>query len=52
LLIPFNLALVVVRTGDHTMIGQIAALTSGETNNKSPLAVEMFVPFLLLTVYL
>ncbi|KZT74065.1 aminophospholipid-transporting P-type ATPase [Daedalea quercina L-15889] len=32
---------VVVRTGDHTLIGQIAALTGGETGNKSPLAVEI-----------
>ncbi|KAI9508826.1 aminophospholipid-transporting P-type ATPase [Russula earlei] len=32
---------VVVRTGDHTLIGQIARLTGGETGNKSPLAVEI-----------
>ncbi|KAM5542747.1 hypothetical protein V8D89_003708 [Ganoderma adspersum] len=32
---------VVVRTGDHTMIGQIAALTGNETGKKSPLAVEI-----------
>lgn len=32
---------VVVRTGDHTLIGQIAALTGGESGNKSPLAVEI-----------
>ncbi|EPQ58706.1 aminophospholipid-transporting P-type ATPase [Gloeophyllum trabeum ATCC 11539] len=32
---------VVARTGDHTFIGQIAALTSGETDNKSPLSVEI-----------
>ncbi|KAI8999130.1 aminophospholipid-transporting P-type ATPase [Trametes punicea] len=32
---------VVVRTGDHTMIGQIAALTGSETGKKSPLAVEI-----------
>ncbi|KAI0713643.1 aminophospholipid-transporting P-type ATPase [Earliella scabrosa] len=32
---------VVVRTGDHTMIGQIAALTGTETGKKSPLAVEI-----------
>ncbi|EJD00189.1 aminophospholipid-transporting P-type ATPase [Fomitiporia mediterranea MF3/22] len=32
---------VVVRTGDNTMIGQIAALTGGESGNKSPLAVEI-----------
>lgn len=34
---------VVVRTGDRTLIGQIAALTGGESGNKSPLAVEMYV---------
>jgi magnesium-transporting ATPase (P-type) len=33
---------VVVRTGDHTLIGQIAALTGGESGNKSPLGVEMY----------
>ncbi|KAA1477717.1 aminophospholipid-transporting P-type ATPase [Dentipellis sp. KUC8613] len=32
---------VVVRTGDHTLIGQIAALTGGETGNQSPLGVEI-----------
>ncbi|RPD59319.1 aminophospholipid-transporting P-type ATPase [Lentinus tigrinus ALCF2SS1-7] len=32
---------VVVRTGDHTMIGQIAALTGNETGKKSPLAMEI-----------
>jgi sodium/potassium-transporting ATPase subunit alpha len=32
---------VVVRTGDHTLIGQIAALTGGEHGNQSPLAVEI-----------
>ncbi|KAH9948142.1 aminophospholipid-transporting P-type ATPase [Amylocystis lapponica] len=32
---------VVVRTGDHTLIGHIAALTGGESGNKSPLAVEI-----------
>ncbi|KAI0956666.1 hypothetical protein AcW1_005290 [Taiwanofungus camphoratus] len=32
---------VVVRTGDHTLIGQIAALTGGESGNKSPLAIEI-----------
>ncbi|CCM04510.1 uncharacterized protein FIBRA_06691 [Fibroporia radiculosa] len=32
---------VVVRTGDHTLIGQIAALTGGESGNKSPLATEI-----------
>ncbi|KIM49561.1 hypothetical protein M413DRAFT_59017 [Hebeloma cylindrosporum] len=32
---------VVVRTGDHTFIGQIANLTGGETGNESPLAVEI-----------
>lgn len=56
------LALVVVRTGDHTIIGeyflislcaddlmyteivgQIAALTGGESGNKSPLGTEMYV---------
>jgi sodium/potassium-transporting ATPase subunit alpha len=34
---------VVVKTGDHTLIGQIAALTGGESGNKSPLGVEMCV---------
>lgn len=37
---------VVVRTGDRTLIGQIAALTGGESGNKSPLAVEMYVVLL------
>ncbi|KJA21119.1 hypothetical protein HYPSUDRAFT_42489 [Hypholoma sublateritium FD-334 SS-4] len=32
---------VVVRTGDHTFIGQIASLTGGEDGNESPLAVEI-----------
>ncbi|KAH9911673.1 aminophospholipid-transporting P-type ATPase [Epithele typhae] len=32
---------VVVRTGDHTLIGQIAALTGNETGKKSPLATEI-----------
>ncbi|KAI0312116.1 aminophospholipid-transporting P-type ATPase [Amylostereum chailletii] len=32
---------VVVRTGDGTFIGQIAALTGGESGNKSPLSVEI-----------
>ncbi|KAF7294583.1 Cation-ATPase-N domain-containing protein [Mycena indigotica] len=32
---------IVVRTGDHTFIGQIASLTGGESGNESPLAVEM-----------
>ena len=32
---------VVIRTGDHTLIGQIAALTGGESGNKSPLSVEI-----------
>jgi sodium/potassium-transporting ATPase subunit alpha len=32
---------VVVRTGDHTFIGQIAKLTAGESDNKSPLSVEI-----------
>ncbi|KAF9036806.1 aminophospholipid-transporting P-type ATPase [Panaeolus papilionaceus] len=31
----------VVRTGDHTFIGQIASLTGGESGNESPLAVEI-----------
>ncbi len=31
-----------VRTGDHTLIGQIAALTGGESGNKSPLGTEMY----------
>ncbi|TCD67985.1 hypothetical protein EIP91_011654 [Steccherinum ochraceum] len=32
---------VVVRTGDHTLIGQIASLTGGESGNASPLSVEI-----------
>lgn len=32
---------IVVRTGDHTFIGQIAGLTGGEGDNKSPLAMEI-----------
>ncbi|KAJ6620357.1 aminophospholipid-transporting P-type ATPase [Mycena sp. CBHHK59/15] len=32
---------VVVRTGDHTFIGQIASLTGSESGNESPLAVEI-----------
>ncbi|KAF9484958.1 aminophospholipid-transporting P-type ATPase [Pholiota conissans] len=32
---------IVVRTGDHTFIGQIASLTGGESGNESPLAVEI-----------
>ncbi|KDQ59725.1 hypothetical protein JAAARDRAFT_192199 [Jaapia argillacea MUCL 33604] len=32
---------VVVRTGDHTFIGQIASLTGGESGNQSPLGVEI-----------
>ncbi|KAI0303351.1 aminophospholipid-transporting P-type ATPase [Multifurca ochricompacta] len=32
---------VVVRTGDRTLIGQIAQLTGGESGNESPLAVEI-----------
>ncbi|KAF7799696.1 hypothetical protein EIP86_010938 [Pleurotus ostreatoroseus] len=32
---------VVVRTGDHTMIGQIAKLTGGESGNESPLSIEI-----------
>ena len=34
---------VVVRTGDHTLIGQIAALTGSESGNESPLSKEMYV---------
>ncbi|KAL0070554.1 hypothetical protein AAF712_002393 [Marasmius tenuissimus] len=32
---------VVVRTGDHTLIGQVARLTSGEEGNEAPLAREI-----------
>ncbi|KAG6840615.1 hypothetical protein C0991_005514 [Blastosporella zonata] len=32
---------IVVRTGDHTFIGQIASLTGGESGNESPLAREI-----------
>ncbi|KAI0345042.1 aminophospholipid-transporting P-type ATPase [Trametopsis cervina] len=32
---------IVVRTGDHTLIGQIAALTGGESGNESPLSKEI-----------
>lgn len=32
---------IVVRTGDNTFIGQIAGLTGGEGDNKSPLAQEI-----------
>ncbi|KAI7943504.1 hypothetical protein MJO28_011032 [Puccinia striiformis f. sp. tritici] len=32
---------IVVRTGDHTFIGQIAGMTRGEPDNKSPLAQEI-----------
>ncbi|KAI0081422.1 aminophospholipid-transporting P-type ATPase [Panus rudis PR-1116 ss-1] len=32
---------VVVRTGDHTLIGQIASLTGGESGNRSPLSIEI-----------
>ncbi|KAF9464625.1 aminophospholipid-transporting P-type ATPase [Collybia nuda] len=32
---------IVVRTGDHTFIGQIANLTGGESGNQSPLSVEI-----------
>ncbi|KAF8528202.1 aminophospholipid-transporting P-type ATPase [Hysterangium stoloniferum] len=32
---------IVVRTGDHTLIGQIAKLTGGESGNQSPLAKEI-----------
>lgn len=45
---------VVVRTGDHTLIGQIASLTGGETGNRSPLSIEMLVilPPVLTRAYL
>ncbi|KAK7037531.1 hypothetical protein VNI00_011023 [Paramarasmius palmivorus] len=32
---------IVVRTGDHTLIGQVAKLTSGEEGNEAPLAKEI-----------
>ncbi|RHZ47151.1 hypothetical protein Glove_590g46 [Diversispora epigaea] len=32
---------IVIRTGDHTVLGQIAGLTAGEEKNKSPLAKEI-----------
>ncbi|KAF5373122.1 hypothetical protein D9758_001480 [Tetrapyrgos nigripes] len=32
---------IVVRTGDHTFIGQVACLTSGEAGNEAPLATEI-----------
>ncbi|PKC04734.1 P-type cation exchange, alpha subunit of ATPase [Rhizophagus irregularis] len=32
---------IVIRTGDHTVLGQIAGLTAGEEKNKSPLAIEI-----------
>jgi len=32
---------VVVRTGDHTLIGQVASLTSGEEGKEAPLAKEI-----------
>ncbi|THU76959.1 hypothetical protein K435DRAFT_878488, partial [Dendrothele bispora CBS 962.96] len=32
---------VVARTGDHTLIGQVARLTSGEAGNEAPLAIEI-----------
>ncbi|PKY44828.1 hypothetical protein RhiirA4_443362 [Rhizophagus irregularis] len=32
---------IVIRTGDNTVLGQIAGLTAGEEKNKSPLAVEI-----------
>ncbi|KAJ1546480.1 hypothetical protein HK405_007066, partial [Cladochytrium tenue] len=32
---------VVVRTGDHTVIGQIASLTAGEDRRESPLSAEI-----------
>ncbi|THU93643.1 hypothetical protein K435DRAFT_861340 [Dendrothele bispora CBS 962.96] len=40
----FNSTLVinmVARTGDHTLIGQVARLTSGEAGNEAPLAIEI-----------
>lgn len=44
---------VVVRTGDHTFIGQIAHLTGGESGNRSPLAVEIdhFVHIISVSLY-
>jgi sodium/potassium-transporting ATPase subunit alpha len=38
---------IVVRTGDNTVLGQIAGLTAGETKRESPLAQEItkFVKF-------
>ncbi|KAJ3570119.1 hypothetical protein NP233_g4614 [Leucocoprinus birnbaumii] len=41
---------IVVRTGDHTFIGQIASLTGGETGNKSPLAVEIGIFVIIVSV--
>ncbi|KAI9260257.1 hypothetical protein BY458DRAFT_459751 [Sporodiniella umbellata] len=32
---------IVVRTGDHTVLGQIAGLTAGEAKEKSPLSTEI-----------
>ncbi|CAG8536756.1 6103_t:CDS:2, partial [Acaulospora colombiana] len=32
---------IVIRTGDHTVLGQIAGLTAGEEKNKSPLSQEI-----------
>ncbi|CAG8532596.1 3994_t:CDS:2 [Paraglomus occultum] len=32
---------IVIRAGDHTVLGQIAGLTAGEKKNKSPLAREI-----------
>ncbi|CAG8718792.1 9822_t:CDS:2, partial [Dentiscutata erythropus] len=32
---------IVIRTGDHTVLGQIAGLTASEEKNKSPLAQEI-----------
>ncbi|KAI9598780.1 hypothetical protein BDF19DRAFT_419781 [Syncephalis fuscata] len=32
---------IVVRTGDHTVLGQIAGMTAGEKSNRSPLSVEI-----------
>ncbi|CAH1756964.1 152_t:CDS:2 [Entrophospora sp. SA101] len=32
---------IVIRTGDHTVLGQIAGLTAGEDKNRSPLSQEI-----------
>ncbi|RKP25450.1 hypothetical protein SYNPS1DRAFT_15649 [Syncephalis pseudoplumigaleata] len=32
---------VAIRTGDHTVLGQIAGMTAGEKSNRSPLSVEI-----------